>query len=307
MESKRNFAVAVLVPASTTVDTVDAQLTGPMRTLMPGVIDHYRLGGEFTGAWDPDYEPRTDPENWRPCTACAATGEFAEQPCATCADAAQNGRRTGTVLASPENWRPHRGDIVALTRLLNPDWRMPARHGTAGEAANRIPDLFADRQGIVWVGGTSSGETPDALRTVWNSLLDGTRQVTASREPFDAAAWSVAIVAAHCTPDEVSKTLPIVGSFVLITDPDWVEPDESSDQIYVVIDDFQAPYYGLMRGGDCYGPTVPGYAITEVDPSRVTLRPAPQNDLPYREVLARRRAFGNDSSATGPADTAQLE
>lgn len=68
MESKSNFAVAVLVPAGTTIDTVDVQLAGPMRTLMPSVIDSYRLGGEFTGAWDPHYEPRTDPQNWRPCT-----------------------------------------------------------------------------------------------------------------------------------------------------------------------------------------------------------------------------------------------
>lgn len=51
---------------------------------------------------------------------------------------------------------------------------------------------------------------------------------------------------------------------MLITDPDWAEPDTSSDQLYIVIDDFRAPYYDLMRGGD-YGPTVPGYAITEAD------------------------------------------
>lgn len=306
MESKETFAVAVLVPASTTIDTVDAQLAGPMRTLMPGVIDRYRLGGEFTGAWDPDYEPRTEPQNWRPCTACAATGVLAGQPCATCVDAAPHGRRTGTVLAGPENWRPHRGDIIALTRLLNPDWRMPARHGTAGEAGNRIPDLFADRQGIVWIDGTSSGQTPGALRAVWDSLLDGTRQATPSVEPFDAAVWSVAIVAAHCTPDNVRKTLPIIGSVVLITDPDWVEPDATSDQLYIVIDDLQAPYYALIRFGD-YGPTVPGYAITEVDPTRVTLRPAAENALPYQEVLARRRTSSNHRSVTGPADTAPLQ
>jgi hypothetical protein len=132
---------------------------------------------------------------------------------------------------------------------------------------------------------------------VWRSLLDGTRQPAPGCEPFDPAAWSVALVAAHHTPEDVRATLPIVGSVVQITDPDWVEDDVDSDQVYVVREDVFAPYYQLVRLGD-YGPMVPGYALTEIDPARVTLTPARPDAPLYRDSLGRRHA-ASDEDATG--------
>ncbi|MEU8607755.1 hypothetical protein AB0C29_07125, partial [Actinoplanes sp. NPDC048791] len=87
--------VAVLVPASATILTIDEHLAAPLHFLP---ADRYRLGGEFTGIWDPAYDPRTDPANWRSCDACAATGQLVGQACTACGDAARAGRTPGTVL-----------------------------------------------------------------------------------------------------------------------------------------------------------------------------------------------------------------
>jgi hypothetical protein len=92
--------------------------------------------------------------------------------------------------------------------------------------------------------------------------------------------WAVAVVAARWSPDNVKATLPVIGSVVLITDPDWAEDDAGPDQLYVVSDDFGAPYYQLVRLGG-HGPLVPGHALTEVDPARIRLEPAPDTTVPY--------------------------
>ena len=300
MTTADHFVVAVLVPASTTIDTIDVALTPPMRFLMPGVVDRYRLGGQFTGAWDPDYDPRLDPANWRPCPACTATSVPAGHRCTVCADAETDGRRTATVLAGHDDWRAHAGDIIALTRLLDPDWRFPTRQPGAAAAPSATPALFADRHGVVWLDATSTGQTPARLTAVWRSLLDGNRQPAPGGEPFDPTAWSIALVAAHQTPDHIRATLPVVGSVVQITDPDWAEDDVDNDQLYVVGEDVDAPYYQLVRIGG-YGPTVPGYAVTEIDPARVTLTPASPDAPLYRDSLSRRHA-SSDEDATGAPD-----
>jgi hypothetical protein len=273
--------VAVLVPADATADTIDAHLTAPMRILTPGVFDHYQLGGRFTGAWDPGFDPSTDPANWRRCTACAP-GTPAGRVCPGCGDAADRGRPAGTVLADPSDWAAHPGDIVALTRLLDPDWRYPALpdDGAGGPYRFSTPGAYADEHGMAWLGGPDNGETPHDLRRVWESLVTGHRQHPPERTSFDPAAWAVAVVAARWSPDEVKATLPVIGSVVLITESDWAEDDAAPDQLYVVSDDFGAPYYQLVRLGG-YGPLVPGHALTEVDPDRIRLDPARDGAAPY--------------------------
>ncbi|GAA1622916.1 hypothetical protein [Actinoplanes couchii] len=281
MTSRSNFLVAVLVPATATTATINAHLAGPMRVFMPGVIDRYRLGGGYTGAWDPDYDPRTDPTNWRPCTGCAATGMIDGQPCPTCRQTPPQPHRPGMTLAGPQDWTAHPGDIVTLTRLLDTSWRYPQLPADTASPSHRfsVPDAYADAYGMAWIGGPDTGETPGDLQRHWDALLDGHRH--SSGERFDPHRWAVAIVDAHWRPEDGTSTMPVTGSVVLITDPQWAEDDAAPDQLYVVIDDFRAPYYQLLRLGEEGGPQVPGYALTEVDPARIRLDPAPDGTPPY--------------------------
>ena len=301
-----NLLVAVLVPAHAGIDTIGTDLASPMRFLMPAVCDRYRLGGEFTGAWDRDYDPHTDPANWRPCTACPATVRTAGQPCGECGTAEQFGRVPGTVLVDADDWKAHAGDIVPLPRLLRDDWAFPLGRGVADTADSRpraaTPDVFADQRGAVWLSGSPTGEPPAELRAVWRSLLTGNRPAGAGGQPFDPSQWSIAVVAGHHTPEQVKATLPVVGSVVLITDPDWAEDDADPDQLYVVSEDVDAPYYQLVRIGG-YGPNVPGYAITEIDPDRLTLAPAPDGVPPYRDILSRRLVTGEHAPDTSTRST----
>src|SRR4051794_21596113 len=110
---------AVLIPARATVATVDRYLQPLLDHLRgPGTFDEYRLGGQVTGAWDPQYNPIFDPANWRPCATCDGT----PPGCLHCGDAIRDGRRAGTALVPNWDWRPHGGDLVPLTRLLDPAW-----------------------------------------------------------------------------------------------------------------------------------------------------------------------------------------
>lgn len=65
-----HMLLAVLVPATATVDTVDADLDRIIEPQLETLgIDDYRLGGGFTGARDPDYDPTRDPANHEPLPA----------------------------------------------------------------------------------------------------------------------------------------------------------------------------------------------------------------------------------------------
>ena len=214
--------IAVLVRASATAATIDAHLARPMRPLLQaGHIDGYRLGGQVTGAWNPDYHPATDPANWRTCDACAGTNLIENAACAACADAEQAGRPSGTVVPwSYTDWARYPGDIVPLPRLLHPGWRFPP---------GRTPIAWVDLAGVVWLGtdeavltGTDTGHIPPRLRRVFADLRTGRRDPdpgrSAPRRPrpadlvrpwrypsrpqpqdarFNPAAWAVAVVDAH--------------------------------------------------------------------------------------------------------------
>jgi hypothetical protein len=195
-----HYLLAVLVGEDATVDTIDAHLHKPMRRLVRAHrVDDYRLGGGVTGAWDPDYQPETDPANWRPCPHCAGTTRAAAAPCTVCADAEQAGRTPGTVLAFTFDWAPHPGDLVPLSRLMRPDWRFPP---------GRTPHAWVDLAGVVWLGtetaplsGTDTGQVPDRLRQVFDDLLTGRRNpepgVRVAQRRFDETTALVAVVDAH--------------------------------------------------------------------------------------------------------------
>jgi hypothetical protein len=186
--------VAVLVPAGATAATIDAYLSASMRSLP---VDRYRLGGEFTGAWDPDYDPRTDPANWRDCGTCSATGH-PSRTCPTCGDAADAGRTPGTVLAPSDQWVTHPGDLIPLARLLDPAWRFPTGENLNPPRESTAPDLYADDRfyGVRTLDKSASGELSVGLRTVLNALL---RHRHPHEDPFDPADWQLAILAAHST------------------------------------------------------------------------------------------------------------
>jgi hypothetical protein len=289
-----NYLVAVLVPSTATVDSIDTHLAGPMRYLMPWAVDRYRFGGEFTGAWDPAYDPATDPANWRPCTACAAPGTTAGNPCEQCEDAPRRGRPTGTVLAGWDDWAAHPGDLVPLTALIDPAWRFPTdyrRPETTGDARTDrpLPNLWVDGAGMHWLNTdlsydhTPGGELPPGLRDILHRLLSGTRAHGPQRSGrFDPADWQVAIVAGHAAPDDACLDMPVVGSVVAITDPDHADDGAAPGQLYVVVEDGDRPEYLLVRLGGGPGLQVPGYAITEIDPARITLAAVPDGTPPYR-------------------------
>lgn len=289
-----NLLAAVLVPSTATVDTIDNYLSRPMRILMPWAVDRYRLGGEFTGAWDPAYDPATDPANWRPCTACMVTGQIGGRPCQQCGDAAQQGRPTGTVVADWDQWAAHPGDLVPLTTLLDPRWRLPTEYRRPSatddvRTGGASPDVWVDGAGMQWLGvdltdsGALTGELPPGLRDILRRLRSGTRVPGPNHSgAFDPANWQVAVVAGHLAADDACLDLPVVGSVVTITDPEHAEDDAAPDQLYVVADDGDRPYYQLARLGGGDGPQVPGDAITEVDPARITLAAVPDGTPPYR-------------------------
>ena len=259
---------------------------------MPWAVDRYRLGGEFTGAWDPANDPTADPANRRPCTACAATGQRAGQSCEHCSDAPRQGRPAGTILAHWDQWVAHPGDLLPLTRLLDPGWRFPTEYRRPSATDDvrtgaASPDLWDDGAGMQWLGvevtddGSLTGELAPGLRDILRRLLSGQRVPDPNKSgAFDPANWQVAIVAGHIASDDAD--LPVVGSLVAITDPDHAEDDAAPDQLYVVAEDVDRPYYLLVRLGGGHGPQVPGYAITEIDPARITVSAAPDGAPPYR-------------------------
>ncbi|MEV8504509.1 hypothetical protein AB0368_06710 [Actinoplanes sp. NPDC051475] len=279
---QKTILVAVLVPATATLDTIAAHLAAPLQTVVPSVIDRYRLGGRFTAAWDPDYQPRTEPANWRPCRPCRTTGLVAGDACPDCATAVHEGRFAGTVLAPSDQWAAHPGDLVPLARLLDPDWQFLA--GRSGERT-ATPVLWADPsvRGTRWLDvAEHPGDLPPALATIFERLRDGTRLPDPSGAPFDPGAWQVAVVEARTTSAEDREDDLVIGSVVLITDPEHVEKDTCADQLYVVSDDMNRPEsYVTVRLGD-YGPATPGHALCEVDPARVWLQPVPPDTPPYR-------------------------
>ncbi|MER7894287.1 hypothetical protein ABTX15_31220 [Micromonospora sp. NPDC094482] len=217
--------LAVLVRATATVTTIDAHLARPMRLLTRlHPIDGYRLGGQVTGAWNPDYDPATDPNNWHTCEACRGTTRINGAACRQCSDAVEAGRPTGTVVPwSYTDWTRYPGDIVALPRLMHPGWRF---------APGRTPIAWVDLAGVVWIGtgeailtGTDTGDIPPPLRAVFRDLIAGRRNpdpaaaaAAARHRPtpadwsapwrhpgrsrrdrtrFKPADWSVAVVDAH--------------------------------------------------------------------------------------------------------------
>ncbi|RKF22817.1 hypothetical protein [Micromonospora globbae] len=214
---------AVLVRATATVTTIDAHLAKPMRLVARAHrIDGYRLGGQVTGAWDPDYDPAADPNNWHPCSACGGTTRVDGAECRACVDAVEAGRRPGTVVPwSYTDWARYPGDIVALPRLLHPGWRFPP---------GRTPVAWVDLAGVVWLGtdeailtGTDTGAVPPRLLGVFHDLVAGRRDPDPTAPPagrrhipadrsvpwrhpgrprrprvrFEPADWSVAVVDAH--------------------------------------------------------------------------------------------------------------
>ncbi len=181
---------AVLIHHTATVDTVNLYLHPRLNHLRgPGTFDDYRLGGQATGAWDPDYDPTLDPANWRTCHCCDGTAPG----CPQCRDAARDGRPAGTILAPCWDWRPHPGDLVPLPRLLDPAWRFPRR---------RTPIAWVDHAGLVWLDtdlavltGTD-GDMPPRLALILEHLITHRRHLP-QFPSFDAADWSVAVVDTH--------------------------------------------------------------------------------------------------------------
>jgi hypothetical protein len=197
-----HWLLAVLVRGTATTEGIEAHLAKPMRRMRrEHGVDDYRLGGQVTGAWNPDYDPGADPANWRPCPTCAGTTRVGGARCTVCAAAEQVGRTAGTVVAwHYTDWAPYPGDIVALPRLLDPGWRFPK---------GRTPIAWVDLAGVVWLDtetamltGTDTGEVPPRLRQVLDDLTAGRRNpepgvAKRQRRPFDPAEWAVAVVDAH--------------------------------------------------------------------------------------------------------------
>jgi hypothetical protein len=181
---------AALVPASCTADAADGYLARLLDPLIAaGVIDDFWLGGQVTGAWDPGYDPTVDPANWQPCSLCGGTNTT----CHLCCDAVGQGRTVGTVVAAYYDFQPYPGDLVPLTRLLDPAWRFPT---------GRTPIAWVDPAGLTWLHTETAvltcadGDMPPRLRQLLDHLIDGRSQLSPDG-PFRLGDWAVAVVDTH--------------------------------------------------------------------------------------------------------------
>lgn len=98
--------------------------------------DWYQIGGRWTGAHDPSYNPEKDPRNIKRCHLCAGTGfraddlgkEFrAQDPSYTCNGCGQYNKETSTWEHGPNGagwstrwptqWVPAECDIMSITNV----------------------------------------------------------------------------------------------------------------------------------------------------------------------------------------------
>jgi hypothetical protein len=162
-----------------------------------------------------------------------------------------------------------------LNSAAHPDTR-PAASGTdllaALETYTAARVTAARRHDLTQ---TLAGPDRDAVEAEATSSL---QQALARHAEIMSALDDLTRTTLHAVPDErlARADLPVVGSLVVITDPEWVEDDTAPDQLFVVSEDVEAPYYLLVRVGGGYGPQVPGSAITEIDPARISLTAVPE-------------------------------
>jgi hypothetical protein len=195
-----HLLLAVLVPADATVETIDVHLD---RILEPRLgtldIDDYRLGGGFTGAWDPGYDPTRDPANHETCNRCQGSQQDQGETCRTCADALDEGRAAGTILKwNTYDWASHPGDLVPLAHLYEPGWSFPP---------HRTPQAWVDLAGVRRLGTeerlypfNTDTDIPPRLRRVLTDLRAGRRDPHGGPRrvvPVNADDWLVAVVDAH--------------------------------------------------------------------------------------------------------------
>ena len=266
------YLMAALVPANATINRIDEHLAVAIPHLP---ASWYRLGGQFTGAWD-GYQPSNDPQNRRLCPSCTGDG------CPACRDTPPNSQPAGTVVAPYHLWVRHPGDLLPLPRLLDPNWRFPTRLFGTANPQTTAPTLYSDRfYGLRALDRTGSGETSNGLRSVLRAVADRPEYRYPNGEPFQADDWQLALIDARIPAADLRAILPGLGSVVIITDPDLREDDAPHELLHVVRDDFHAPdLYDLLRLGDI-GPHLPGYALAEIDPALIRLTPAVDGSAPY--------------------------
>jgi hypothetical protein len=118
--------------------------------------DWWQIGGRWTGALVPDYNPEEDPENIETCNLCHGTGKRddklgqqfrKENPNFTCNGCAGKGER----LKWPSLWRKFEGDIMPVSQvpkdfvpfaLVEPNglWHEKGKMGWFGMVTNRKDD-----------------------------------------------------------------------------------------------------------------------------------------------------------------------
>lgn len=89
-----------------------------------GFWDWYQIGGRWTGAHSPDYDPSTDPANIEQCEQCEGTGRRidaigkaarAKDPEYTCNGCQGKGTRTKW----PTEWTRFNGDITPVEKITD--------------------------------------------------------------------------------------------------------------------------------------------------------------------------------------------
>ncbi len=102
------------------VDPACSQCGGSGRTTRDvawiggGEYDWYVIGGRFTGALDPKYDPRADPRNFGTCPFCKGTGAVPDNRPGQCRWCEGRGE------AVLPYWEPFEGDIRPVGELLDP-------------------------------------------------------------------------------------------------------------------------------------------------------------------------------------------
>lgn len=72
-----------------------------------GFWDWWQIGGRWTAAHNPDYDPRKDPRNIEVCGRCHGTERQGISTCKLC-------DRTGKTVKWPIEWAPFDGDIASI-------------------------------------------------------------------------------------------------------------------------------------------------------------------------------------------------
>jgi hypothetical protein len=137
--------------------------------------DWYQVGGRWSGQFDSDYDPATDPDNIETCFICRGTGmrndtlgqeARAKDPNYTC-----NGcGGKGTSVKWPTQWKNDRGNIESVSNLLKLEDEKFSEVAVPFAIVSK--DGWAERGSMGWFASVSDEKDKDDWNTQVRSILE---------------------------------------------------------------------------------------------------------------------------------------